>query len=772
MKYFLFRLVLGTILFVIAVPAQSQECAHVLRGYVYEAETNAPLPYATVYVEALQRGTMTDENGFFSIPDLCMNSRYKLEFKHVECVHLTQEIDLDNRQQYDFFLQHAHVLDEVQIRAQALRPTAVEAESTVDERDLDATKNINLGAALKTLPGVNTLNTGSSVSKPIIHGLHSNRIAIVNNSVPLEGQQWGSEHAPEIDPNTAGSLRVVKGAAAVRYGVGAMAGAVVLERAALRQKKGWGGTLTTGGFSNGRQLYLSGSTDFKPEDSPWTFRLQGSWKRGGNLHTPDYFMQNTGLHEGNASFLAQRSGTRWQHEIFASTFNQKLGVLRAAHVGNLSDLQLAIASPLPRNNTDAFSYAVERPFQHVEHQTAWVKSTLRINPTWKLSAQYAFQYNHRSEYDVVRSSNNDSPQLAFQLWTNMLDLSLEHFPIRNWSGGIGVQALHQLNFVSRGGFIPDFQSAGGSLWAMERWRTFSVPWEFEIGGRYDYKQSHATTSGTLNDLDQTVDFGTLAGSVGLLYRYGSHGRISVHSGLAVRPPSINELFARGVHFASASYEEGNAALVPEQAWNNSLSVEFTGEPIQFSFQFYHNQIRDFIFLEPQAEPVLTVRGAFPAYQYTQSDAIMQGIDAQCKLPLPADLFISSKASILRGKYLLAGTDAYDWLPLLPSDRFEIGLGWDHKTASKNEWFVKLSASHISQQTRYQETGLLADPPPGYTLLALQSTYAFEAFEQSFQIGLDVMNLTNTAYRDYLNFFRYFSDEPGRNVGLRVQWKFS
>lgn len=85
---------------------------------------------------------------------------------------------------------------------------------------MDAGKGVNLGETLKRLPGVTTLNTGATISKPVIQGLHQpDRHR--QNSVVLEGQQWGSEHAPEIDPFSADKITVVKGAAGVRYGVGA-----------------------------------------------------------------------------------------------------------------------------------------------------------------------------------------------------------------------------------------------------------------------------------------------------------------------------------------------------------------------------------------------------------------------------------------------------------------------------------------------------------------------------------------------------------------------
>src|SRR5690606_36446266 len=78
-----------------------------------------------------------------------------------------------------------------------------------------------------TLPGVSMLQTGTMIVKPVINGLHSNRILVLNNGIRQEGQQWGSEHAPEIDPFVAKDFRLIKGAEGVRYGPDAIGGVII-----------------------------------------------------------------------------------------------------------------------------------------------------------------------------------------------------------------------------------------------------------------------------------------------------------------------------------------------------------------------------------------------------------------------------------------------------------------------------------------------------------------------------------------------------------------
>lgn len=773
----------------------AQDCHIALRGNVREEGSETPMPYASVWVKEVGRGAVTDENGYFAIPNLCENTAYTVEVRHLECEHFTQIVRLTEHSELCFHVHHSNTLAEVLVHEKALALRATQAEVTVNQADLEVARGLNLGETLKKLPGVTLLNTGATIAKPIIQGLHSNRISIVSSGVTLESQQWGSEHAPEIDPFAADKISVVKGAAGVRYGVGAMAGAVLLEPAPLREAEGVGGWLSLGGFSNGRGGVAAGAADWHLPGKSLTVRLQGTAKRSGNLHAPQYFLGNTGASELNFSALAGWKTARWQHEAGASRFDQRLGILRAAHVGNLTDLQRAIDSPVPLNNRDEFDYALLRPYQSVQHNTLKYKAVLRISEKWKASGQYSFQQNRRREYDVVRSTGAaaSKAQVAFRLWTNTLDAALEHFPIRHWQGGAGAQAVQQTNFVSRGGFIPDYQSFGGGLWAMERWRRFPSPWEVEFGARYDFRQTHATTDGNLNDLDTLVRFGNFSGTAGLIYHAGRHWTLSLNTGQAWRPPHVNELFARGVHHGAGTYEQGNPNLLPERAWNTNLTARFERGGWSALLTLYRNAIRDFIYLNPGLNTVLTVRGAFPAYYYEQTQhAVLQGIDANLTAPLILGFSAEGGLSVLRGHRVVQvfnGEKNRDWLPLMPADRVQWGLKWTRDGGRQmtegvpHSTYLRLSATTALRQSRIPAEGLLKAAPAGFTVLSFDAAHTFRlraaargttqnrATNPSLDIGLSIQNLTNARYREYLNFFRYYADEPGLNLGLRSKLTF-
>ena len=58
-----------------------------------------------------------------------------------------------------------------------------------------------------------------------------------------------------------------------------------------------------------------------------------------------------------------------------------------------------------------------------------------------------------------------------------------------------------------------------------------------------------------------------------------------------------------------------------------------------------------------------------------------------------------------------------------------------------------------------------DAPDGYFLLDLSWNFQWK----DVQAGFIIKNITNTAYRDYLNEMRLFADEPGRNFLLTLNY---
>ncbi|MBQ0739804.1 Plug domain-containing protein, partial [Aquimarina celericrescens] len=154
-------------------------------------------------------------------------------------------------------------------------------EETIDSDIIEKYSSASLGDALKEITGVFSLNTGSTIVTPINQGPSGSRVLFMNNGVRMQDMEWGDEHAPNLDVNTAGNVTVVKGASALRYGGDAIGGVVIIEPNKIPARDTlYGKTMITGGL-NGRGGSFS-SELIKGYQNGWFFKAQGTMKRFGD----------------------------------------------------------------------------------------------------------------------------------------------------------------------------------------------------------------------------------------------------------------------------------------------------------------------------------------------------------------------------------------------------------------------------------------------------------------------------------------------------------
>jgi iron complex outermembrane receptor protein/hemoglobin/transferrin/lactoferrin receptor protein len=99
--------------------------------------------------------------------------------------------------------------------------------------ELRRRQRFTLGETLEALPGVSSINTGTTVGKPVIRGLSGNQIQVLSNGIGVDYQQYGERHPPNIDPFVAGRIEVVRGASSLLYGSGALGGAIDVQAPAF-----------------------------------------------------------------------------------------------------------------------------------------------------------------------------------------------------------------------------------------------------------------------------------------------------------------------------------------------------------------------------------------------------------------------------------------------------------------------------------------------------------------------------------------------------------
>jgi len=788
----------------ILAQSSADSCQYQVEGQVLDLKSQQPLPFALVQVRGTSRGTTTNEQGFFRIMRLCQREfdlvvsfvGYKTAIHHHDPYHKNPRILLAS---------DSLMLQSVVIEDEALTGEMYSGSiSSLSAQDLVTNQSQSLGELAGKITGVSMLKTGQNIVKPIIHGLHSNRVLIVNNGVRHEFQNWGAEHAPEIDPSLAQNLKVVKGAATVRYGPEALGGVLLIEPPKLDFLTPLQGQLRAVGQSNGR----SGEGTLQLQKGFHRLALMGqaSVVQQGDLHAPDYQLTNTGKREQSATFTAR---THWGSTDFTahySYFDQELGILRGAVTGNLEDLVNAIEqSPPPL--TQPFSYDINNPRQRVQHNVAKLRGQW-FGEGQSVELQYAFQHNHRQEYDVRRGTNNLRPAINLNLLSHSLDAAWEHPSFRQWEGRLGGQFLYQDNNNLPGTntipFIPNFNLGRAGIYLIER-RPMGEDW-LEAGVRYDYQTMSIRGRQQNNDpYRNELSFQNVTATLGLVKQLSDNRLLRTNIGTAWRPPNVSELYSFGRHQASIEYglwryvqqEDGSIntdeiLTQRERPVPSEMGIKWIGtyevnqERNQWEITTYVNYIQNYIYNKP-AGITQTIRGAFPYFIYDQDDALLMGVDASTTVQHNPRL--ESKFS---GSYLWAKdvTNNEYFVGLPPANlQYQLShqlpkMGW----LDESQWsftadytFKQFQAPRVitvrelleadqNDEDLFDQDDADYDillPPDGYLLLNL----AWSGQINRVTVGAQVTNLLNTSYRNYTDRLRYFADEMGRNFLLSVKYDF-
>ncbi|WP_372975815.1 TonB-dependent receptor [Muriicola sp.] len=777
----------------------SQECASSLSGKVMDFHDKTPLAGATLYIAKLETYAYTDLNGMYSFENLCAGI-YEIEVMHPECRTLIFPVKIPETKKEDFLLEHhLEELDEVRVIGSIYsNKTNSGLENRLSEEVLLENSGSSLGDAIKGLKGVSSLNTGSTIVKPAIHGLNGSRVLVLNDGVRMQDMEWGDEHAPNVDVNAAGSVTVIKGASALQYGGDAIGGVILMEQAYLPTQDTLYGKTVLNGFSNGRGGNIS--TDLtKVFQDDWFIRLQGSFKRLGDQESPDYILSNTGISETASSLEFGKRTLNWGLQGRYSFYDAEIAILRASHIGNIDDLIRSINSGEPQI-IRPFTYDLQNPRQDVRHHLAKISAYKRFKGLGKWSAQYDFQQNRRKEYDVRRGELNDRASLDLELTTHSVSTDFKGDAAEKFDWHTGLVGRYQENFpnpatgVRR--LIPDYKR-----WELGAFVTgeynLTANWSLDAGFRYDfsridalkyYQTSRWEERGYENEFSDIVleevgsqlltnpvfSFRNFSGTTGILYAKDNSTFLRFNYSLAQRAPNPSELFSDGLHHSAARIELGDLRIKSETSHKLSASLERRLKNWGFTLEPYANFLTDFILLEPTGLE-FTIRGAFPVWSYRQTNARLLGLDASAYVNWHPNWRTEHQMSLVKGRDMSQNQALINIPPV--SFRNQVDF-------IKKEWHdleVSLISDLVLRQNEVppnivvfspeQQQDVLLEintPPPAYHLVGLSSSVDFSLGTSSrLTTSVIVNNLLNTTFRDYLNRQRFFADGLGRNIQLQI-----
>ncbi len=744
------------LLFAFSLFSQKSDCHFTLKGTVIDSADNKPLSLTNIELIGIKgKSISTDKLGQFIFANLCSDS-LELHISHLQCEHIHLRFKLTKDTSIVIYLQHSnHAIGKVTFTAKAEQDNL----DKLNLRKLDMQKGGSIAELMQGIGGITLLKTGGTISKPMVNGLHSNRVIVLNNGIRQEGQNWGMEHAPEIDAFLATEIELLKGPEALRYAADGVGGVLMVKPASVftenaQQLKGEFNLIGATNGRGGTSSLILGSQLFKLHPIYW--RVQGTLKRSGNLKTPDYFLANTGTSEANYSAALGYQNERLKFEIFYSAFQTKIGIYKGAHVGNINDLLKAFQSDTPMYKAD-FTYAIDRSYQQVNHQLLKTNAEWQLNSSSSVQLTLAYQKNHRQEYDVLRTSNAfKGPDFDYYINTLTGDMAFIKSNLHKVKWTAGLNAIHQANSYTGRFFIPGFYNKGAAAYFIAE-RTWAK-WQLETGFRYDYKHITAYLWRGNNLHVRNLQFNNATYAIQLHYQKSKALEYIFSSASAWRPPAPNELYSNGLHQGLASIEIGDSALKPERSYHNAFQLKYNTKKIKIEAEVYQKYILGFINLVPSMPPQLTIRGAFPVYEYVQQNVRMSGLNMAMKLDLKKFYYVKLSSNLLVASEL----NTHAPLSQMPPFSGKLTVG-----KSTKKYMFQLWGQGVAKQYRYLQGSDYVAPPKGYVLWGCDLSTEFKIKLQPFRFNLSINNLLSSKYRSYLNRFRYFADEPGFGLTARL-----
>ena len=164
----------------------AQNCNNKLSIQVIDLHDGTPLSNANIEINELEILGTTDFDGNVTFENLCSDT-FLLTISHEDCESITQSIDLKKDTFRKIRLEH-HLteLEEIMVISNNRNKSRTLFENKISKEVLEDYNSRTLGEVLKTVTGVSSLNSGSYLSKPVINGLHSSRVILINNGVRLE----------------------------------------------------------------------------------------------------------------------------------------------------------------------------------------------------------------------------------------------------------------------------------------------------------------------------------------------------------------------------------------------------------------------------------------------------------------------------------------------------------------------------------------------------------------------------------------------------------
>lgn len=761
---------------------------HILRGSVTDQATGQPLAGATVSLHELHKEMLTDENGQFSFANL-KPANYHLHISYVGYSAITEIIQVVSTETARTFQMQPTSIElyEVVVEARQYKTGAKNQTLAVEVLDADFLRKNRKGTfvnSLEDLPGINAINTGVGIAKPVIRGMAFNRVIVNDRGIKQEGQQWGTDHGLEIDMFDPGRVEIIKGPGALLYGSDGLGGVINITPPPLPRDSSISGEFQSIYKSNNHLFGASAMVEGSRQD--WLFRARVSAQEFGDYRVPagDFTynsykltlynnrLKNTAGKEKSVSVMAGVKKNWGFSTVTLSNFHQNAGLFAGA-VGVPRSYQLT---------PDGNNRNIDLPSQTINHLKIISNTNLLIGKNW-METDIGYQHNYRQENSNPHA-HGKGPQVAgtiahgLTLQTFSLNSRYFQHDSESHSRIFGIQGEYQVN--KRKGFeylLPDFRSFSLGGFLSEE---FSWDDQFTLNGgvRFDYASRNIEKSTEPIYADENTitryytrnpeirkSFYNVSGALGLSYYPSRSFNAKVNLGTSFRVPTAAELSMNGIHHGTFRHELGDSTLTSERGIQADLSLVYQQNQFVVILTPFVSYYHNFIYLAPtQYFSNALDPDAFPEggqiYQYRQHNAFYTGGELTIEYHPVKAIHLKSSLEYVRNYNL----DTRLPLPFTPAPSVFTEVLYQFK-GDKIKPNVGINYKWTTAQNRTDRNERVT---PGYHLWG--ATAGAQLKLGGFEATLSVtgQNLLDTRYMNHLSRYRLLNlPEQGRNVTISL-----
>jgi iron complex outermembrane recepter protein len=642
----------------------------------------------------------------------------------------------------------AGTLDDVVVTAAPFgvsRNASVIATSVVDEQALAVAPAQSLGDLLASEPGLRSTSFAPGASRPVIRGLSGPRVQVLSNGIGLiDASSVSPDHAVATDPAEANRIEVVRGPSTLIYGGSAIGGVVNIidNRIPTEQPEGGiDGVISTQASSvdGGRSIFGRLTVGA----GPFAFNIDGM-KRS----TDDYDIPSP----ARSARLAEADGE--PRGPGGSQPNSSTD-LRAWGVGGsyIGEKGFVGAS---YKETDSEYGTVAEPTVFIQlHQT---REDVRGEYRFDQGPFSAIRGNvGHAEYTHTEFEGPGEPGTIFNSDGQEGRIDLVQRERNGWNGAIGVQGLKR-NFEAIGeeAFVPTTRIEEQGIYTIQR--LDRGPVGFEGGLRLDRRTLTATPLGATTERERAFD--SVSASAAVFMRPAPGLFLALSLAHNERAPSEVELFADGVHIATAAYETGDLTLDTETVNTLEATVHYAGDRFSGDLHVYGSKYDGFIDERATGATFDFDGEDFPVYQFVQTGATFHGFEAEGSYALwrsgGSQVAVEGQADFVK-----ADTDLGP-AARIPPYSVTGRLAW-----TSTPFDASVEVRHVGMQDEVTDNEL---PTDSYTLLNLAAAWRPLA-DRNVTLFAEARNLTDQEAREHVSFLKDIAPLPGRNFRVGVAYRF-